>query len=247
MKAILTSSLGGSIKENGKRIPTTLIEENGLLDRIKSVWPENARIVMICGSPNDYDKNDSVYNCLKQAFALSGLSLSSFEKCDARNEEIIERLGDMDVIILAGGHVPTQNAFMNKLCLREKIRKYSGVIIAWSAGSMNCADIVYAGPEWEGEAIDPNYQRWIWGLGLTKVNIFPHFQNLKEEILDGLRLIEDITYADSMGHEILALNDGSYIVIDDGMETLYGEAYSIKDGCQKQICKNGDSLILKNK
>ena len=79
------------------------------------------------------------------------------------------------------------------------------------------------------------------------MNIFPHFQRRKEVILDGLRLIEDITYADSIGHEILALNDGSYIVIDDGTETLYGEAYSIKDGFQKQICRNGESIILESK
>ena len=244
MKAILTSSLGGSVKVNGKRIPSTLIQENGLLDKIKSIWTENAKVLMICASPNDYDINDSVYNCLKEAFLMSGLSLSSFEMCDDRNEEIIERLGGMDAIILTGGHVPTQNAFMKKIRLEEKIKKFNGIVIAWSAGSMNCAEIVYAGPELEGEAIDPNYQRWITGLGLTKVNIFPHFQSLKEEVLDGLRLIEDITYADSMGHELIALNDGSYIVIDNGIETLYGAAYSIKDGCQKQICKNGEFIIL---
>ena len=37
MKAILTSSLGGSLKVDGKRIPTTLIEGNGLLATIKSI------------------------------------------------------------------------------------------------------------------------------------------------------------------------------------------------------------------
>lgn len=71
-----------------------------------------------------------------------------------------------------------------------------------------------------------------------------NFQRIKEDFLDGFRLIEDITYADSIGHEILAFNDGSYIVVDGVTETLYGEAYSIKDGCQKQICKNGESIIL---
>lgn len=247
MKVLLASSLGGSIKVNGERIPTTFIEENGLLNKIKSIWPDKAKVMIICGSPDNYGKNDSVYDCLKESLSLSGLSLSSFEKCDDRNEEIIERLQDMDVIIFAGGHVPTQNAFMNKLGLAEKMKNYTGVVIAWSAGSMNCAETVYAGPEWEGEAIDPNYQRWIHGLGLTKVNILPHFQNLKGEYLDGLRIIEDITYADSMGHEILALNDGSYIVIEDNVETLYGEAYSIIYGCQKQVCKNGESLVLKSK
>ena len=103
---------------------------------------------------------------------------------------------------------------------------------------------MYAGPELEGEAVDPNYQRWIPGLGLTKVNIFPHFQKLRGEMLDGMRLIEDITYGDSMGHEILALNDGSYIAIEDGVETLYGAAFSIKDGQLKQICENGQAVVL---
>ena len=109
---------------------------------------------------------------------------------------------------------------------------------------MNCADKVYASPELEGEAIDPNYQRWIDGLGLTDINIFPHFQGLRNDYLDGMRMIEDITCADSFTHEILALNDGTYIVIDENRKTLYGEAYSIKDGIIKQICSNGQYCEL---
>lgn len=244
MKAILASSIGGSIKENGVRVPAPLFEYNGMLAKIQSIWPDNANVMMICAAPNNYDVNDGLYNCFKEALPMSGLSLSSFNICDDRSEDIIEKLNDINVIILVGGHVPTQNAFMKKLHLKEKLERYEGIVIAWSAGSMNCAEIVYAGPELEGEAIDPNYQRWISGLGLTKVNVFPHFQSLKDEVLDGLRLIEDITYADSRGHEFLALNDGSYIMIEDGTETVYGEAYSIKDGCQKQICKHGESIVL---
>ena len=45
-------------------------------------------------------------------------------------------------------------------------QQYKGIVVAWSAGSMNCADVVYAGPELEGEAIDPLYERWISGLGI---------------------------------------------------------------------------------
>ncbi len=59
----------------------------------------------------------------------------------------------MDVILLGGGHVPTQNAFMERIGLKERLRKYEGLIIGWSAGSMNCAEIVYAAPKLEGEAI----------------------------------------------------------------------------------------------
>ena len=164
--------------------------------------------------------------------------------CDERNKEIIERLPEIDVLILAGGHVPTQNSFMKTIGLKERLQSWDGLLIAWSAGSMNCAEMVYAGPELPGEAIDPNYQRWICGLGITKTNIFPHFETLKDEMLDGMRLIEDITYSDSMGHEIIALNNGSFIVVDNGAEVLYGGAYSIKNGEQRQICTDDKWIQL---
>ena len=244
MKAILTSSLGGQIKVDGKRIPTKLMENNGLLDTIRSSWKENSNVLIISGSPGFYDKNDSVVSCLKESFSLSGLSFMDFLMCDDRNREIINRFSEMDVLILAGGHVPSQNAFLKELKLEERLSNWDGLLIAWSAGSMNCAEIVYAGPELPGEAIDPEYRRWISGLGITKINIFPHFEALKDEMLDGMRLIEDITYSDSMGHEIIALNNGSYIVTDNDTETLYGDAYSIKDGVQKQICKDGEWILL---
>ena len=109
---------------------------------------------------------------------------------------------------------------------------------------MNCADTVYAGPDLEGEAVDPNYERWITGLGITDINIFPHMQSLRGTYLDGLRLIEDITYDDSVGHDILALNDGSYIIVDGGKTTLYGEAYMIRDRRQTQLCHDGESVSL---
>lgn len=172
-------------------------------------------MLIICADPTDYEKNDSVCSCLKESFPMSGLSISYIDKCDDRNLNIVDNLENIDVLILAGGHVPTQNKFMKQLRLKERLLDYNGIVVAWSAGSMNCADIVYAGPEFEGEAVDPLYERWITGLGITNINIFPHFQCLKDEYLDGLRLIEDITFADSIGHEIIALNDGSYIMLDD--------------------------------
>lgn len=244
MKAILTSSLGGQIKKDGKRIPATLMTDNGLLDTLRSLWKSESKAMIISGSPSFYNKNDEVLSCLSESLPMSGLSISELIMCDERNQESILRLPEMDVVILTGGHVPTQNTFIKKMQLKEKLHDWNGLIIAWSAGSMNCAEVVYAGPEFPGEAIDPNYKRWISGLGITKTNIFPHFQELKDEMLDGMRLIEDITYADSIGHEIIALNNGSYIVVDDSVETLFGEAYSIKDGIQKQICNDGKCIEL---
>lgn len=244
MKAILTSSLGGQVKIDGKRLPAKLPETNGLLKCIKDVWEKDSKVMIISGSPEYFGKNDSVLFCLKGAFSLSELGTSEVLMCDERNKEIIERLPEIDVLILAGGHVPTQNSFMKTIGLKERLQSWDGLLIAWSAGSMNCAEMVYAGPELPGEAIDPNYQRWISGLGITKTNIFPHFEALKDEMLDGMRLIEDITYSDSMGHEIIALNNGSFIVVDNGTEVLYGEAYSIKNGEQRQICTDDKWIQL---
>lgn len=244
MKAILTSSLGGQVKIDGKRLPAKLPETNGLLKRIKDVWKKDSKVMIISGSPEYFDKNDSVLFCLKGAFSLSELGTSEVLMCDERNKKIIERLPEIDVLILAGGHVPTQNSFMKTIGLKERLQSWDGLLIAWSAGSMNCAEMVYAGPELPGEAIDPNYQRWICGLGITKTNIFPHFETLKDEMLDGMRLIEDITYSDSMGHEIIALNNGSFIVVDNGTEVLYGGAYSIKNGEQRQICTDDKWIQL---
>ncbi|MBQ8799612.1 MAG: Type 1 glutamine amidotransferase-like domain-containing protein [Lachnospiraceae bacterium] len=245
MKAILTSTFGASVKVDGKWIGTAISEENGLRNKVKSIWPEQARVLMIFASPDNYERNDSIYACYKDAFLMSGLSISAFEGCDDRNEAAVEHLSEIDVIILAGGHVPAQNEFLKRLGLKEKLKAYDGIVLAWSAGSMNCAETVYAAPEREGEALDPKFERFIPGLGLTETKIFPHFQSLKDEMLDGMRVIEDITYGDSHGREFLALNDGSYLFIEDETETVSGEAYRIRDGRQELICNNGEAVEWK--
>lgn len=109
---------------------------------------------------------------------------------------------------------------------------------------MNSADVVYAQPEEEGEAVDPAYQRFLTGLGLTKTMLLPHYQELRDEVLDGLRLFADITYPDSMGRCFYAIPDGSYLFIEDGREELRGEAYRIKDGSIVQVSSEGEVLAL---
>ncbi|MGH2162180.1 Type 1 glutamine amidotransferase-like domain-containing protein, partial [Enterococcus faecalis] len=84
-------------------------------------------------------------------------------------------------------------------------------------------------PEEEGESA-PDFQRFAPGLALTDINILPHYQKVKNYILDGLRLYEDITFADSMGHTFFALPDGSYIYQDEAGQLLCGRAYRVRDG-----------------
>jgi dipeptidase E len=109
---------------------------------------------------------------------------------------------------------------------------------------MNCARIVYAQPEMPGEAIDPSFERFIPGLGLTEFNILPHYNAVKNDVIDGLRLFEDIACADSIGHTFYAISDGSYLLQTDDHAVLCGEAYRISGGEIVQISTDGERYLL---
>ena len=146
--------------------------------------------------------------------------------------------------IHSGYDANTPMGFFEKIHLREIMKDYDGIVIGISAGSMNSAEEVYAQPEEEGEAIDPSYQRFLSGLGLTKINHLPHYKEVKDDILDGLKVFEDVAYPDSMGKTFYAIPDGSYLFMDDLREELRGEAYRIKDGVMTQISTGSGSLCL---
>lgn len=76
---------------------------------------------------------------------------------------------------------------------------------------MNCAEEVYAQPDLEGESISASYKRFLEGLGITKTQILPHYNLIKNDFLDGKKLFEEITYSDSFGKEFIALNDGHFL------------------------------------
>ncbi len=244
MVVYLTSHIGGFYKKDGIRIPAQLSTENGLLNNLQKHWKDNAKVLIICADADNIEVNDSILNIFSVSFSISGLSISQMCICDKRNEKLVEEIAGFNVLILAGGHVPTQNKFFEKIHLKEYIKNFDGILIGISAGSMNCAEIVYAQPELEGESIDKGYKRFLYGLGITKLMVLPHYQNIKNDILDGKRLFEDITYADSYGKEFYALEDGSYFIIENNTITLFGAAYLIKDGMIKQICEKDKSIII---
>jgi len=142
LKVMLASALGATRKINGTKVPSVIIQRNGFLDKLKTIWAQNAKVLIVCGDPSNFEKNDNLCNDLRESFGMSGLSVSSVDVCDDRNKEIIANLDNIDVIIVTGGHVPTQNKFMKEIQLREHLSNYNGIIVAWSAGSINCADIV---------------------------------------------------------------------------------------------------------
>lgn len=209
---------------------------NGFIDRLRTALPPYPRCLFICSDPDSHELTDRFARDMFDAFQEAGMPFGQFGVLDGRNDFEAEALVNVsDFIILAGGHVPTQHAFFEKIRLAVLLENYSGVIMGVSAGSMNAASTVYVQPELEGESVDPYFERFVPGLGLTDVQILPHYQQVKDWMLDGRRLFEDITYADSMGHVFYALVDGSYLYQKDGEEFIVGEAYRISDGSIEQI------------
>ena len=218
---------------------------NGFVDELRRRFPPECRALFICSDPDDREATDYYAGLLKKRFEDAGFEFRSFRSLDGRNEEqAAELIGGSDLLIFAGGHVPTQNRFFQKIRLRAILLDYPGIVIGNSAGSMNSAETVYAQPELEGEAVDPGYQRFLPGLGLTKTMLLPHYQRVKDDVLDGLRVFEDIAYPDSVGRTFYAIPDGSWLLVEAGREELRGEAYRIRDGGIEQISADGDAVYL---
>lgn len=218
---------------------------NRFIDELRRVLPNPCRALDICSDPDAWEKTDFYASLTRLYFENAGFRFDSFRVLDGRNADQAEALvRDADLLILGGGHVPTQNRFFQQIGLRELMANYDGVVVGISAGSMNSAELVYAQPEEEGEAVDPAYRRFLPGLGLTKTMLLPHYQEVKDDVLDGLRLFEDITYHDSMGRCFYAIPDGSYLFSENGREELRGEAYRIRDGVISQISAEGDVVAL---
>lgn len=240
MTLFLTSSPTGPL--DGSRMVDGLDAMNGFVEKLAARWPGSARCLIVAAAPEEHTGNDQMAAFFAEALERSGLPCACMDLWDDRTGG--RDLGAYDVILLGGGHVPTQNAFFHHIGLKEKLADLKGIIVGISAGTMNAAGQVYAQPELPGEAADPNYVRWLPGLGLTGLNILPHYQMVRDNWLDGLRLYEDITYPDSVGHRFLALPDGSYVLQENGRATLYGEGYLIAGGKFMQICQTGESVVL---
>lgn len=220
--------------------------ENGFADNLRRCLPEKIRCLFITSAPDDYDFTDRVAWEMRTCFAEEGFYIPELAILDRRNQQDARMLiWKSDFIILAGGHVPTQNAFFQDIGLKELLKGYQGVVLGISAGTMNAADRVYVQPEEPGESV-PEFPRFAEGLGITKINVLPHYQMVKDNYLDGRRLFEDITYGDSWGECFYVFVDGTYLLVENGRTTLRGEAYRLADGKMEQISQLGDVLEMED-
>lgn len=244
-KIILASSLRlWDYDDLGNRIPKRFSNTNGIIDCFKKYIKKYDNFLFIASDENNIEITDMYARNTFKAFDLT-LPFNNYQILDIRTEDnALELIKNADLIYLCGGHVPTQNKFFSRIKLKNIIKKTEALIVGVSAGSMNCANRVYCPPELEGEGIDENFKKFYKGLGLTDINIIPHYNDDKENIIDGKKYLDDIIIPDSYKTILYAISDGDYILVDSNKNILFGEMYKIKDGIIVKMNKQVGGLLL---
>ena len=241
---ILTSYLDFYEKDDqGNKIAHNFGNDNNILTSLKANIKKYDNLVFV-GNGIEGEKGEAYFNLARQSFDLT-LPFKHYAYLNHNTmDKSKELIKNADLIFLCGGHLPTQNKFFNEIGLREVLKNTNALIVGGSAGSMNCADVVYCPPELEEEVLNDNFKRFLPGLALTDINIMPHFDMFQKMEICGKRYIEDVVVPDSYKTDIIGLNNGSYILVKDNQTTIYGESYLIQNGKIIQIAENDKTATI---
>lgn len=236
MNVILTSDIMSPDKRQ-------LNSQNGFVDKIHE-YVGDINCLYIPSDPHTPLLTNTISSHHKRAFEKSGFTVKNWEVLSIYKKSIIQQLiSQSNIIILAGGHVPTQNKFFHHIHLEKHIKNYDRLVIGISAGSMNSASEVYAQPENFGEVKSTHYRRFLKGLGIVDISVLPHYADVKNQRIDNQRIMEDVTLPDSYGRKFYAIEDGAFIIPTENK--IYGNCYVIKDGRVKKVCNTDEAVNLR--
>ncbi|MBR6698995.1 MAG: hypothetical protein IKL71_03135 [Bacteroidaceae bacterium] len=222
-----------------------IFEKNGFREELLRQLGGEVRGLYVTSSPDDFGGSECASEGMRTALRDCGVNIAGWTLLDRRNMTHAHSLvRESNLVILGGGHVPTQHSFFQEMFLREALLVYEGVLLTISAGSMNCADEVYSIPELPGEVRDPNYRRFFRGMGLTSIQILPHYYEWKDFVLDGMKIYNEVAAKDSMGKRFYVFPDGTYLYSMFGYEEIRGEAFLMENGIFRKICEDGQKVLL---
>lgn len=247
MKAIfLISNFCNYHKENGVKVANKCNNSNHFIDELRKVEKTFKSVALIASDPDNFKKSAEYAGLIVDALNLDGFKIENKNIIDhSFDGNIKDTVLASDLVILMGGHVPTQNKYFKEIGLKDILSKYDGVVIGQSAGSMNAAEMVYCQPESYEEFYDKNFQKSLIGLGLTKLKIMPHINNAKIDEIDGTTTM-DMCLKDSYLYPHLGIVDSGFVEIKDGIDSVFGQAIYIKNGEIVSVCENGQNKILSN-
>ena len=119
MKYFLTSS--ASIPESYK-----VNSANGFIENLKNALGKTTiKTLYISSDPDAYELTDDFSSYTKLGFEEVGLHFDPFIIFDHRQTvDVQEYLNEVDLVILSGGHVPTQNQFLFETKYEKKTKRY---------------------------------------------------------------------------------------------------------------------------
>ena len=198
----LTSSPCAWPPPPGVHAPFLLREEEGFLhELLLRVGPRpNPHLLLIASTPDAHAQNDAFVADYRDAFRASGWPALTASILDSRNARSVGAcLASADIVLLCGGHVPTQNRFFQEIGLGESLRQFQGIIIGISAGSTNafCPNRICTQPEEPGESTDPAYRVFFPGSRTDRLHILPTTMKTGTPCAGRRRLYAQISLPDS--------------------------------------------------
>lgn len=243
MIKILASDFKNYEKINGKKIAHPIDNSNGIVDQIKDSLNGYKKIVFIASDMNKSREDVSQYaNILFDSMKMVNINFNEYLILDGESKEnAVDYITDANLVFLCGGDTYEQHKFFTIINLKELLKNYQGLVIGQSAGAINMADSVFNSPE-EQEESEPIFFE---GLGLTNINIEPHFIYDTTNFDDNEKYQRQSIIKESYNRLIYGQCNGSHIFIDDdNIATVYGETYLISNGNIECMCKNGNAILL---
>lgn len=198
-----------------------------IVEYIKEDVKKTHKFVWIAASFDNHAINDSRYNNVIKWFEDIGIVFDTKVCIDDRiiADTMSQNIFDADVIFLSGGDPLSQMKYINEYKLKDAMQKTNAIIFGLSAGSINMADkVVFTKNESEELYETAKYD----GIGVTSINIEPHFSLEKEE--HNKDLLET-----SMEYTIIALPNESAIRIENNNYTYINDCYKIENGTIRNI------------
>lgn len=224
--------------EDGKH----LSEKNGFRSSfLSSLEGKDVEMLFVASDPSGHKETLFFASETKTILENEGLSVSSMEVLDNGNKgKAASLFKKSNLVVLSGGHVPTQNAFFSSFPIKMLLSRFKGTVLGISAGTMNSGKLVYLMPEEEGETKDKALNRVVPGLGLSSLITIPHYREDESDTLDGVNLWREVVYPLFRERMVLAIPDGTYIHIKDGEETIHGKSWGIIGNKRSVVSEDGE-------
>ncbi|MDR0849912.1 MAG: Type 1 glutamine amidotransferase-like domain-containing protein [Christensenellaceae bacterium] len=231
MKLILASDFNNIQKDQqGNKYAVPFADSNLFLTNIKKYTLRYKNLVFIVSNPETLEINNFYGNLLFESLKLSKIDFEKKTILDNRNKnDAPEIIKDADLIFLSGGKVDIQSKFLNEINLNEHLKNYTGLLVGASSGAMNLCNRVVSFPE-NLEEINKNSlsKYFLNGLGFFDKIIIPHFDGENKKYTrggtDAMKYLLEL----SVGNEIIAFNNDSYIFLADRIQ-YFGNIYIIKN------------------